>query len=96
MHSGEHPYLCDVCFKSFREKLFLRTHKRIHSGVRPYVCDVCSKLFYQHSSLQRHKRIHTGERPYSCDVLKIIHDAVQSDDPSSYRQWGVFLCVQCV
>jgi hypothetical protein len=40
IHSGEHPYTCDVCKKAFRHQCNLRRHQRIHSGERPYICDV--------------------------------------------------------
>jgi uncharacterized Zn-finger protein len=68
IHSGEHPYLCDVCNRSFSTKSILKIPQSTHSGQRPYLCDVCDKSFSWKSELKTHQHIHSGEHPYLCDV----------------------------
>ncbi|XP_078507089.1 uncharacterized protein LOC144767541 [Lissotriton helveticus] len=70
-HSGERPFHCNVCEKSFTQKGNLLKHQRIHTGERPYHCTLCSKSFSRKGTLVRHQIVHTGERPYHCTVCSM-------------------------
>ncbi|XP_059994204.1 zinc finger protein 157 isoform X3 [Lagenorhynchus albirostris] len=65
-HTGERPYECTECGKTFSEKATLMIHQRTHTGEKPYECGECGKTFRVKISLTQHQRTHTGEKPYEC------------------------------
>lgn len=69
-HSGQKPFQCQSCDKSFTQREALKVHMRRHQKLNPndiqlHHCQLCPKAFCHASGLSRHLVTHTG-RTYKC------------------------------
>ncbi|GBO16264.1 Zinc finger protein 300 [Araneus ventricosus] len=63
-HTGEKPFRCVFCVKSFSHEAHMIVHRRIHHQREPYVCQVGNNTFLEKSYLEQHFKLHKGERKY--------------------------------
>lgn len=66
--TGDRPYSCKTCEKTFAHPTSLRNHQIVHTGERPFQCSTCGQAFSFAGNLNAHIRSHTGEKPYECKL----------------------------
>ena len=65
-HTGEKPYKCIDCNKTFAREDNLENHLQTHTGEKPFTCIECNETFATSYCFSRHVLTHTGEKPYQC------------------------------
>ena len=70
MHTGENPFQCSSCDKTFIDNSNLLKHMTTHSGEQTFQCSFCYQTFSNKNNLLKHLKVHTVDKQIkssSCD-----------------------------
>lgn len=65
-HAVVKPYKCEICLKTFAQKVQLNNHSVTHSNEKPFNSRLCQKRFTRIILLKIPEKTHSGE---TCDKL---------------------------
>ncbi|KAK9752343.1 Zinc finger, C2H2 type [Popillia japonica] len=68
VRTGEKPFGCEVCGRSFAYKRHLTKHVKAHEQVKVVETDYFQQMLREEPSLVQHKSIYMREKPVCCEI----------------------------
>lgn len=68
--TGERPYPCTICDKTFARHETAIIHLRTHTGEKPHICQICHRGFISSGHLTGHMRSHNGIKTHECNICR--------------------------
>jgi ferredoxin len=66
IHTGNKPFTCELCDKSYNSRSNLRKHKELHKNLE-VECYHCPKVFSSKYQMRQHLRIHSTNNLLKCN-----------------------------